>query len=131
MPGGRPTKYKPEYCDEVIRMSKYGASKAEMALELDVAKSTFDLWAQEHEEFSVAVKKAVEISQGWWERTGRQAAIGEIEGFNATSYIFNMKNRFKDDWRDKHEVENTHDISDPMKDLLGYVAGAGKRVGDS
>lgn len=32
---------------------------------------------------------------------------------------------------EKIAVDNTHDISDPMKDLLSYVAGAGKRVGDS
>lgn len=127
---GRPTKYDPKFCDRVIEMGKYGASKAEMALTLDVALSSFKLWEQQHEEFSAAVKKATELSQGWWERVGRQATIGEVEGFNATSFIFNMKNRFKEDWRDKVETDNKHDVSDPMKELLGYVAGNGKRVGE-
>ena len=61
----------------------------------------------------------MQISQGWWEMKGRQATVGEVEGFNATSFIFNMKNRFKEDWRDKQEVDNTHkfgDISDTELD---------------
>lgn len=128
---GRPTKYTPDMCDEVVRMGRYGASKAEMALELDVAMSTFFLWMDEHPHFSEAVKKSTELSQGWWERVGRQATIGEVDGFNATSFIFNMKNRFKEDWRDRQEVDNKHDVSDPMRELLGYVAGNGKRVGGS
>jgi hypothetical protein len=28
-------------------------------------------------------------------------------GFNATSYIFNMKNRFPSDWRDRQDVDVT------------------------
>lgn len=31
---------------------------------------------------------------------------------------------------DKIAVDNKHDISDPMKELLGYVADNGKRLGD-
>lgn len=32
---------------------------------------------------------------------------------------------------DKIAVDNTHDVSDPMKELMGYVAGNGARIGDS
>jgi len=110
MPAGRPTKYQPEYCDKVIELAKEGASKAEMALELDICYATFDNWQNEIPEFLEAVKKAERISQGWWEREGRKATFGKVEGFNATSYIFNMKNRFKHDWRDK--VEQDHSSSD-------------------
>lgn len=78
-----------------------------MALELEVDISTFNLWREKHEAFSAAVKKAVGFSQGWWEKQGRLSAVGQVDNFNATSYIFNMKNRFKEDWRDKHEVDNT------------------------
>ena len=106
MPAGRPTKYRDEFCERVIAMGRYGASKAEMALELDIDYTTFLAWQQTHEEFSKAVKTAEQHSKGWWERLGRQATIGEVEGFNATSFIFNMKNRFKEDWRDRHDVNH-------------------------
>lgn len=105
---GQPTKYKPEYCEAVLEMGKEGYSKAEMALELGHPYSTIDNWTKAHPEFLEAIKMAVEISQGWWERKGRQMAVGEIEGGNPTTYIFNMKNRFREDWRDKHEVDHNN-----------------------
>ena len=105
MAGGRPTKYDPAMCERVIELGKTGASKHEMALELDISMSTFDVWQNENKEFSEAVRRSMEISQGWWEKQGRVATFGGIDGFNSNSYTFQMKNRFKDDWRDKQERE--------------------------
>lgn len=110
MPAGRPSKYDRAFCDRVIELGKEGASFAEMALDLDVAYSTFDLWKNEIPEFSEAVKAAQRASQGWWEKNGRIATFGGHDGFNATSYIFQMKNRFKEDWRDKVEQEHSGHI---------------------
>lgn len=42
-----------------------------------------------------------------WEKIGLFGAKGEIEGFNAASWIFNMKNRFREDWRDKQETDHS------------------------
>lgn len=103
---GRPTKYEPKMCDVVIKCGKEGMSKCEMALELDIAYDTFDRWQNQNKQFSEAVKEAMRHSQAWWERNGRMATFGGIDGFNATSYIFNMKNRFRDDWNDT--VKNEH-----------------------
>lgn len=107
MPVGRKTKYKKEMCDQVIAFGQEGMSLVEMASELKVAWSTFALWRDKHPEFSEAVKEAVRESQAWWERQGRLATFGGVDGFNATSYIFNMKNRFRDDWSDKVINEHT------------------------
>jgi len=38
-----------------------------------------------------------------WEQIGKDGAKGEIAGFNATAWIFNMKNRAG--WKDRTEVE--------------------------
>jgi hypothetical protein len=46
---------------------------------------------------------------------------------NATMYQFNMKNRFKDEWRDKQEIEQKttivdmtdSDIDDELNKLMG------------
>lgn len=105
MPAGRPTKYKPEMCDKIVELGKIGASKHEMAMELDISIDTFMVWQTENKQFSEAVKQAIDLSQAWWEKNGRIATFGGCDGFNATSFIFNMKNRFKDDWRDKQESE--------------------------
>ena len=107
MAGGRPTDYEPAFCEQVIELGKTGASKAEMAAELGCARSTFALWEEAHQEFSEAVKDAVSWSQAWWEKQGRIATFGGTDGFNATAFIFNMKNRFPSDWKDKVEQDQT------------------------
>lgn len=104
---GRPSKYDPAFCERVLEMGREGASKAEMALELGIVYSTFDVWQNDIPEFSEAVKAAERLSQGWWEREGRKATFGACDGFNATSYIFQMKNRFRDDWREVVRKEVT------------------------
>ena len=90
MPAGRPTKYKPEFCDVVIECGRAGMGKAEMAAELQIAYSNFDIWQHEHPEFQEAVKEAVRQSQAWWERQGRIATFGAVPGFNATSYTLEL-----------------------------------------
>lgn len=99
-PIGRPSKYDPVFCDMVVEMGREGMSKAEMALELDIAMSTFALWEQQHEAFSEAVKRSTQLSRGWWEKQGRLKTFNDKD-FNSTSYIFQMKNRFREDWADR------------------------------
>lgn len=116
--GGRPTLYDPAFCQQVIDLGKQGASKAEMALALDCARPTMDAWIAAHSEFAYAVKLAIDLAQGWWEAEGRKATFGAKPGFNATSYIFNMKNRFSADWKDKTE----HDVTlAPHEDWLASL----------
>ncbi|KAK6020560.1 hypothetical protein OSTOST_13784, partial [Ostertagia ostertagi] len=103
--GGRPTDYRPEYCERVIQLGREGASKAEMAFALGVSKTTLNSWAANNPEFLTAVNEAVELAQGWWEHNGKKAVFGEVPGFNATAFIFTMKNRFPDDWREKTQQE--------------------------
>jgi transposase len=123
-PVGRPTKYRPEFCERVIEMGKYGASKHEMAAKLDIHYDNFKEWQEKHPEFHVAVKQSLYYSQAWWEENGRTATFGGCDGFNATSYIFNMKNRFKEDWRDRVETDNkhTHEVSEAQADVARRAA---------
>lgn len=106
MTAGRPTKYKPAFCERVISFGREGMSKVEIAAELDCGYDTFLLWQEQNPEFLASVKEASKYAQAWWEKRGRVATFSS-EGFSAPSYAFNMKNRFKDDWRDKVEQEQT------------------------
>jgi transposase len=107
MPAGRPTKYKPEFCDAVIKAGEEGDTLVGMAEACDVSRETINEWMKIHPQFSDAVKLGLQKSQFWWEKKGRLATFGEVPGFNATSYIFQMKNRFKEDWREKQDVDVT------------------------
>lgn len=111
MPRGRPTKYLPEFCDRVIELGAEGKTLAEMADGLDVDRSTLADWTAQHPDFSHAVKRGLDKAQAWWENNGRIATFGGFDGFNATSYIFQMKNRFRDDWRDKSEQEHSGNLT--------------------
>lgn len=106
-PVGRPTLYMPEMCDAVIAMGDEGKTLAEMAADLGVDRATVNEWIERHSEFSRAIKAALDRAQAWWERRGREATFGAVPGFNATSYIFQMKNRFKNDWRDGQQIDHT------------------------
>lgn len=106
-PGGRPTKYKPEYCDAIIAHMKRGGSIEEFSLEIEVDKTTLYEWMKVHEEFSNAVKKGKSFSEGWWEGVARQALFNK--NFNHVLWYMNMKNRFG--WKDKQEVEHTGGIT--------------------
>jgi len=67
MPGGRPTLYKPEYCEKVIEVGKDGGSITAMALACDVSKQTVHDWAERIPEFSDALTRARALSLLWWE----------------------------------------------------------------
>lgn len=107
-PGGRPSDYRPEYCEKVISFGKDGMSLVEVAAELGVVRSTLQLWEAEIPEFSVAMAKCRELSQAWWEKTGRIGMFEEPGGvkLNPSIWSRSMAARFPKDWREnsKHEV---------------------------
>lgn len=71
-----------------------------------VSNSTWYRWL-EHEEFSETVKEGRLLSQAWWEDVSVDHAVGNNTDANATSLIFNMSNRFKDEWKQRQSVEQT------------------------
>lgn len=103
-PGGRPSSYKPEYCDTAIAFMEDGYSVTALAGHLRVARSTIYKWADEHPEFSDALNIGQSVAALWWEDRLRAVARGD-EG-NAAAAIFALKNRASDDWRDKQEVDH-------------------------
>ena len=116
MPGGRPTKYKPEYCGLLIEHMATGLSFEAFAGVIEVCEDTLYEWAKVQPEFSEAKKMAFAKNRIFWEKLGVDHILNTESGFgskmvnkkslNSTVWIFNMKNRFG--WRDRREVENTN-----------------------
>lgn len=105
-PVGRPSLYRPEYCDAVVAHMAEGASLTSFAAEIDVARDTLTEWATVHPEFSAAVKRAKAKCAAWWEKRGRDGAEkGALPGAN-TLIIFGLKNMAPDEWSDKQEIDH-------------------------
>jgi hypothetical protein len=106
--GGRPTKYKPEYCEKAVEIMSEGYSIAGLAGKLRIDTDTIYEWAKVHPEFSDALKRARRAAACWWEDRARAVAAGEAG--SAPMVIFALKNRVSDEWRDKHEVEHSGEM---------------------
>lgn len=122
--GGRPTKYDPKFCEDVIEYMSLGFSATAAAGYIGVSRATLYKWADEHEEFMDALKTGQAKAALWWETAHRGVAIGE-DG-NASATIFALKNRAPDDWRDRREVSAEHSgkiSTEPTaQDLAQYLA---------
>jgi len=106
---GRPTDYKPEYCQMIIDHMAQGFSSTSFAAEIGQAKSTIGTWANNHPDFMAAKKVAEAACEKWWENLGKDGAEGKVRGFNVGSWIFNMKNRFG--WKDALAISSDQDIA--------------------
>lgn len=117
---GRPTLYRPDMCAIVYEIGKDGGSNIEMIHKLDIAATTFYEWVRTNAEFRAAVERAELASQVWWENKGRERTF-DSKDFNALSYIFQMKNRFPQDWRDRQHLEHTGPNGGPLQSLNATI----------
>ena len=101
-PGGRPTKYRPEYCGTILAVGEVGGWLAEMAEACDVHRSTMDEWAAEHPEFSEALMRAKQKAQAWFEREGRLGL--SADKFNSALWAKQMSSRHRDEYTERREV---------------------------
>jgi hypothetical protein len=98
---GRPTKYDPAYCEEVIGLMSQGLSLTAFAGHIGVARSTINEWMAAHPDFSEATRVGQAARTLCLEKT---LLAGE-SGPKVTGHIFALKNAAPDDWKDKREME--------------------------
>lgn len=110
---GRPTNYKPEYCDQIVAHMAEGASVTSFAASIGAARSTVSLWMETHPDFLEAVNIGKAACAAWWEAVSRRNAMEG--GGNATLCIFGLKNMAPDEWRDKQAVEMTGESGGPIQ----------------
>jgi len=105
-PVGRPTKYKgEETCNALIEHMARGLSYESFGAVINVNRSNIYEWEKKHPEFRDAKKEAFEKNRLFWESVGVEGTLGNIKNFNATMWIFNMKNRFPNEWKDRSELK--------------------------
>lgn len=133
MAGGRPTLYRPEYCETVIELGKQGDSLVQMAAHFDVSRQTIENWASDHPEFLEALSKAKAHCQNWWEKAGREGMFLGGSGFNAAVWKKSMEARFREDYTERQEVHQTgtmehkHSIGEMTDEELAKIISGEKK----
>jgi hypothetical protein len=124
-PLGRPTLYKPEYCQMLIDHMAQGFSFESFAAVTNTTRETLYHWCDSQPDFLHAKKEATMHCMMFWEKLGINNVLNIEEQYdrferrskslNSAVWIFNMKNRFK--WTDRVEVQG----GDPAKPIhLNY-----------
>lgn len=137
---GRPSKYKPEYDQQALKLCLLGATDKDLADFFDVSEDTINEWKKVHDGFSVSIKRGKEQADAEVASRLYQRALGyshsdtDIKVIDhqivmtdiikhyppdATSAIFWLKNRQKDKWRDR--VVTEHQGGDPDKPILSNI----------
>jgi hypothetical protein len=133
---GRPSKFKPEYVEQARKLCKLGATDRELAAFFEVTEKTLNNWKLESDEFLQALKSGKDEADDRVERSLFARAVGYehddvdirvIEGQivatpitkhyppDTTAAIFWLKNRRKDEWRDKVTNEHTGADGKPLQ----------------
>jgi hypothetical protein len=106
---GRPTLYKPEYCQVVVQMGKEGKSKEQIAGSLGLAWNTLDVWTQKHPDFDEALRTAKNLELHYWEDLGLQNVLETPGGQRLNGAVYNkiMAARFPHKYSDRSKLELT------------------------
>jgi hypothetical protein len=136
MAGGRPTKYRDEYAQQAAKLCALGATDAQLADFFEVTISTITLWKVKHPEFSASITTSKEQADARVERSLYERALGyehdevDIRAVggevvmtpvrkhyppDTAAAIFWLKNRKKEEWRDKIDHELTGANGGPVR----------------
>lgn len=147
--GGRPSKYKEGFADQARKLCLLGATDSDLASFFEVNEDTINEWKKVHLEFSESLKAGKDLADAtvadrlYKRATGYEHAdvdikvvagqivqTGLIKHYppDTPAAIFWLKNRQKDKWRDRQEVDHT--TKDQPIPLLAGLAPAKLEVED-
>jgi hypothetical protein len=107
-PVGRPSRYHPSMCEQVIRLGENGNSETQIAVKLGVDRVTMLGWAETHPEFSTSLNIARDSAKAWWEDMGMIGLVSER--FNTGVWSKSMSARFRDEYVDRKQTEIAGEI---------------------
>jgi hypothetical protein len=100
--GGRPTKYDPAYCDQLIAHMNHGYSFASFAGKCAISESTLYKWQADYPEFAEAHQIGIPCK-----RLELEYRLLNGDPKATTAAIFALKCAFPEEWADKRQVEQT------------------------
>lgn len=126
--GGRPTKYKTEYCKQAAKLCKLGATDADLAEFFEVDEDTIYEWKNVHKQFSDSTvlgksNHDAEIELALARRAKGFMRVKQVFGPEGTIEMLQeevppdtnacslwLRNRQPQRWRDKQEIEHSGEL---------------------
>ena len=149
---GRPTDFKSSYCKQVEKLCKLGATDKELADFFEVTEQTINNWKNDYPLFFESIKKGKTLADANVAERLYQRAMGfehdseeikvvsdgmglgssiervkvrKIYPPDTIAAIFWLKNRQKDKWRDKTEIDHLTPIPVTWNEEKTYETKAG------
>lgn len=115
----RSSDYRPEYCAIASKVLADGESLAAVCAELEISRPTLYTWRDSYPDFAEALSIGMQKAQRDWEALGRDGIAGNLDKFSASPWIFTMKNRFREDYKEEKAAPTTSDtLVEKMLDKL-------------
>jgi hypothetical protein len=126
MGAGRPSKYKPEYAEQAYKLCLLSATDKDIADFFEVDEATINRWKEKYPEFCESLKagkaeadahvadRLYQRAMGYshpeekiFQHNGEPVVVPTTRHYppDVTAAIFWLKNRQRDKWRDKQDVE--------------------------
>lgn len=146
---GRPSAYKAEYAEQAKKLCELGATDADIAAFFNVSDRTIYRWQIEFPEFCQSLKAGKSQADDRVERSLYHKAVGytfdsekvfQFQGQivraetkehvspDTTACIFWLKNRRREEWRDKLDHEHTGKDGGPIQTEDISDADAARRI---
>lgn len=145
---GRPSDYKQEYDDLAYKYCLLGATDKQLAEFFDTSEQTINAWKNAQPSFLESIKKGKQIADatvaeklfhratGYEHeavkivadaKSGSQHIVPYTEHYppDTTAAIFWLKNRQRDNWRDKSDVDHTTNGKDLPTPIYGGMSVSG------
>ena len=104
---GRPSEYRPEYCDLVIKVMSEGYSLTGFAGSICMSRDAVYDWIGVYPDFSNAVARARAARVRWWENKLKTSR----KGAETSASIFALRNADPQEWRDIKYQQHQHVVS--------------------
>lgn len=92
------------HVNEIIDLSQHGKTIAQICTVLKISRVTYDNWRGNHKVFEDAHNYSRQCFQAYWEDIMQRGMQGEIDGFNASTITFFLRNQCKDDYADVKNI---------------------------
>jgi hypothetical protein len=112
---GRPTNYKPEYCDKIIEIMAQGYSLEAASAKLDIPHRCIYDWQAKHIDFSQAIHEGRIKALAWWEEKAMNTASGSPGNSQIISLGLRNRSRSASGWIDSQKQELSGPDGGPIR----------------